>query len=226
MLVAAGVTPYYDDGRGIVIFHADARDVLPTLDRFDLLLTDPPYGIGADRDATSRSGRQRGNEMAPRTVHHRTAWDDAPADDDLIRLALDAADRHIIWGGNFFTLPPSPSWLVWDKDNGNNRYADAELAWTDLGGAVRMIRHRWHGMFQEFSGADKERRVHPTQKPLRLMRWCVERAWPVSSIVDPFMGSGTTLRAAKDRGVRCVGVELDERHCEEAAKRLAQESLF
>jgi DNA modification methylase len=141
--------------------------------------------------------------------------------------AVIAAGQYaIVFGGNFYALPPSQCWLVWDKDNGATDFADCELAWTNLPGAVRRIRYRWQGMLQEHMGADKERRVHPTQKPLPVMRWCIERAPDAQTIIDPFMGSGTTLRAAKDLGRQAIGIEIEERYCEIAAQRLSQEVLL
>src|SRR5262249_44460370 len=115
-------------------------------------------------------------------------------------------------------------WLVWDKDNGASDFADCELAWTNLRKAVRQFTYRWNGMLQE-PGYPKELRQHPTQKPEALMRWCLAHAMPVESVLDPFMGSGTVLRAGKDAGLSATGVEREERYCEIAAKRLAQEVL-
>lgn len=139
---------------------------------------------------------------------------------------LEAHAKHrIIFGGNYFPLPPSRCWLVWDKDNGASHYADCELAWTNLDKAVRMYRWRWNGMLQE-DMSRKEYRVHPTQKPLSLMRWAITQApRDVGSILDPFMGSGTTLVASKLLGMGAVGIDKDERYCEIAAKRLAQRVL-
>jgi site-specific DNA-methyltransferase (adenine-specific) len=143
-----------------------------------------------------------------------------PAD----RLGCPAPARHwhIIWGGNFFRLSPASGWLVWDKDNGTNGYADCELAWTDLPMAVRRLRFRWMGMLQELP----EERWHPTQKPLPVMRWCVGLLPATAgTILDPYAGSGTTLRAAKDLGRKAIGIEIEERYCEIAAQRCAQDVL-
>ena len=120
---------------------------------------------------------------------------------------------------------PARCWLVWDKDNGANGYADCELAWTNLDKAVRRIKHRWMGMLQE-PGMPKEERVHPTQKPVPVMRWCIQQA-PENCrcVIDPFVGSGTTLVAAAREGRAAVGIEGEERYCEIAAKRLQQEVL-
>jgi DNA modification methylase len=131
----------------------------------------------------------------------------------------------IIWGGNYFNLPPSPCWLVWDKENGNNGYADCELAWTNLDKAVRRLKYRWAGMLQE-DMAHKEYRDHPTQKPVAVMKWCILQA-PESclTICDPMMGVGTTLLAAKQLGRRCIGVEIEEKYCAASVNRLRQSVL-
>ena len=215
--------PYYSHG-GIEIYHGDAREVLPTLEPVDLVLTDPPYGIGADKNL--RANKQHGRAVAPSRDYGAGAWDTQPVSKELLDMARSKAHHAIIWGGNYFALPPSKAWFVWDKDNGDNGYADCELAWTDLDCAVRKIRHRWMGMLQEHGGRDKDERVHPTQKPLSVMLWCINKAPPdTETILDPFMGSGTTLRAAKDLGRRAIGIEIEERYCEIAANRLAQEVL-
>jgi DNA modification methylase len=215
--------PYYEGG-GITIYHGDCREVLPSLGAVDLVLTDPPYGIGADKNL--RANKQHGAAVAPSRDYGRGSWDDRPPPRWLIEQAVDQARYAVIWGGNHLGLPASTCWLVWDKDNGANGYADCELAWTNLPQAVRRIRHRWMGMLQEQMGEDKEERWHPTQKPLVVMRWAIQQAPDdCETILDPFAGSGSTLRAAKDLGRKAIGIEIEERYCEIAAKRLAQEVL-
>jgi DNA modification methylase len=213
------VTPYYDDGT-VQIFHGDAVNVLPSLGRFDLLLTDPPYGIGEARnDNASRS------KIAVSRDYGTADWDNRP-EPEAVAMARSVCRHQIIFGGNYYELPPSSCWLVWDKENGANDFADCELAWTNLKKAVRKITYRWHGMLQQ-PGAPREHREHPTQKPEAVMRWALGHA-PVSvlTVLDPFMGSGTTLVAAKRLGKRAVGIEREERYCEIAARRLQQGSLF
>jgi DNA modification methylase len=214
--------PYYEDAEaGIVIYHGDAREVLPTLGQVDLVLTDPPYGIGEARG----KNKSRTNLGVARD-YGVAEWDDAPPPDWLFGLLREMSRYQIIFGGNYFNLPPSSCWLVWDKENGANDFADCELAWTNLPKAVRRIRWRWAGMLQEVMGAAKEERVHPTQKPLAVMRWAITNAPDDCGLVlDPFMGSGTTLRAAKDLGRRAIGVEREEQYCEIAATRLSQSVL-
>lgn len=212
------VRPYYED-TGIVIYHADCRIVLPHLSPVDLLLTDPPYGIGEARG----KNKTRTNAAVARD-YGVSDWDDAPPPQWALELARSLARWQIVWGGNYFSLPPSRCWLVWDKDNTGD-FADCELAWTNLDKAVRRIVYRWNGMLQE-PGQPKEDRVHPTQKPQAVIRWALSHAPAgVRTVLDPWMGSGTTLVECKRLGLSCVGIEREERYCEVAAKRLAQGAL-
>lgn len=207
--------PYYQDEK-VTIYNADCREVLPNLEKIDLLLTDPPYGIDADNRKKILS---RGKLANPKD-YGESSWDKEPINQELIRLIRNSAIQQIIWGGNYFELPPSSQWLFWDKMNGDNDFADGELAWTNLKGAVRKKSHLWNGMIRK----NNEFRFHPTQKPLEIMSWCISLV-KCNSIIDPFMGSGTTLRAAKDLGKKAIGIEIDERYCESAAKRMSQEIL-
>ena len=132
-------------------------------------------------------------------------------------------DSIILWGANHYAsrLESARGWLVWDKRGGipSNDQSDCELAWTNFLGVARLFHRYWNG------GGINEERWHPTQKPIGLMRWCIELAPPHELVIDPYMGSGTTLRAAKDLGRRAIGIEIEERYCEIAAKRLSQEVL-
>lgn len=207
--------PYYDKD-GITIYNADCRDILPHLPKVDLVLTDPPYGIGA-----YKSGAMGGGVLAKQSSYKPTTWDNAPISPELTSDVIKCGGNAIIWGGNYFDVPPSPSWLVWDKRNGANNFADCELAWSNIGCAVRKIEHLWHGMIRQ----DNERRAHPTQKPLKVMTWCLSFVPDAQTILDPFMGSGTTLVAAKQLGKKCIGIEIEEEYCKIAVERLAQEVL-
>jgi len=217
------LTPYYDDGHGIVIYHGDCREILPHLPKVDLVLTDPPYGINEN---VKKQRSRQGHGLANQRDYGTYDWDQAPPPSWLIELMRVQARYQIIFGGNYFILPPAKCWLVWDKDNGETDFADCELAWTNMSKAVRRIKWKWQGMLQENMGAKKEEREHPTQKPLEVMKWAVQQAPDdCLTILDPFMGSGTTLRAAKDLGRKCIGIELEEKYCEIAVKRLSQEVL-
>jgi DNA modification methylase len=213
-------TPYYDHA-GITIYHGDCREIVATLASasVDLVLTDPPYGIA---HPTNYHERGRGKLAACRD-YAPVAGDDAPFDPVWL---LSIGTKRILWGGNWYAdrLPASGGWLVWDKERPDDLdQATCELAWTDCVKGVRRIRHLWNGMMR----ASREKLEHPTQKPERVMRWCLSFPWTnTGTILDPFMGSGTTLRAAKDLGRRCIGIEIEEKYCEIAAKRMGQEVLF
>jgi len=200
-------TPYYDDGHGIVIYLGDCRDILPHLPKVDLVLTDPPYGL-ADRWTGGTWG------AAPMYADAKR-WDrDIPSD---IVLSLETlAPSVIIWGGNLYALTPSRCWLAWQKSSTMHTMADFELAWTNF--------DRPSKLWREDRNPDGKRE-HPTQKPLSLFCWCMGFAPDAHTILDPFMGSGTTLRAAKDLGRKCIGIDIDEKSCEIAARRLGQEVL-
>ena len=203
------MTPYYADDH-VTLYHARWEDVPPVLLRADVLVTDPPYGIGRDGKppSTSSHGGHKGY-----TFH---GWDAGrPSSFDGL---LGATDAQVIWGGNYFAdlLPPTGGWLVWDKGQRIDQ-ADAELAWTSLPTPVRVFTLNRVALMMD--GA-----VHPTQKPVALMRWVIEKC-PPGTILDPYAGSGTTLVAAKSLNRKSIGVECVEAYCEVAAKRLSQEVL-
>jgi DNA modification methylase len=213
--------PYYDDGV-CQIYVGDCRELLPLLPKVDLLLTDPPYGIG---EAAGKNKKRTGGLAMARDYGNAT-WDDAPPEDWMFGLMRSKSAHQIIWGGNYFPLPPSSCWLVWDKENGETDFADCELAWTNLRKAVRRKVYKWQGMLQEKMGRDKEQRYHPTQKPLDVMTWAISQAPDdCETILDPFMGSGTTLRAAKDLNRKAIGIEINPDYAKIAAERLRQEVL-
>jgi site-specific DNA-methyltransferase (adenine-specific)/modification methylase len=195
------------------LWHGDCREVLPLLPDFDLVLTDPPYGIGAG------SGTGGKNKAAPKHYGPDT-WDEAPPPVWVIELMRSKSKWQVMFGGNYFTLPPSSCWLVWDKDNTGN-FADCELAWTNLPSAVRRLRWRWNGMLQQ-DMANKEEREHPTQKPLAVMRWALMQVRDAATVCDPFMGSGTTGVACVHEGRRFVGIERERRYFDVACERIAQ----
>jgi site-specific DNA-methyltransferase (adenine-specific) len=232
------MTPYFDNGQGIVIYHGDSREILPTLDpsSVGLLLSDPPYGVKerTARYTAGRSGREgsgyRGSK--PEAVDFPPVHgDDRPFDPShLLRFP-----RLILFGANHYAnrLPQSSSWLIWDKLDGLtsrrpigfNDNGDAELAWTNLGGPVRLIPCRWMGILKKSELG--RQRVHPTQKPVALMRWLIEMySKPGDLILDPYMGSGPTVEAARDTRRRCIGIEIEEAYCRIAELRLEQVSMF
>lgn len=198
------MTPYYEHA-GIVIFHGDCREILPGL-RAEAVVTDPPYGLG--------------DRWTGGTWFTRNAWNaqdlrrwDAAAPHDVIESLLQLDVETVLWGGNNFRVPPSRCWLAWVKPNAVPTMASMELAWTSLDRPALTFTRPCGGWPRE----------HPTEKPVDLMRWCVGLV--EGSILDPFMGSGTTLVAAKNLGRQAIGIEIEERYCEIAAQRLEQEVL-
>ena len=211
--------PFYDRD-GITIYHGDCRQILPMLGRFDLLMADPPYGIGADKAMHKAGGTQYGKALAAKREYAATNWDAETVDSWVMHLARSICEKQIIFGGNYYELPPAKCWLLWDKEV-NGEFADAEMAWTNLQKPVRLRRHMWNGMLRKGG----EERHHPTQKPLEVIQWAIQHAGDVKTILDPWAGSGTTGHAAKNLGKRCVMIEREERYCEIAVARLAQDVL-
>lgn len=212
--------PFYQDEQA-TIYCGDNRQLLPLIepDSIDLVLTDPPYGIGQSR------GKSDSRNPRVRKTYEVADWDDRPPPDWLLELALSIGDHHIVFGGNYFGLPPSSCWLVWDKNNGEKTAADCELAWTDLKKAVRRLRYTWDGFMQEHMDL-REPRVHPTQKPVPVMKWCIQQVpGECGTTLDPWMGSGSTLIAARDMGCKAIGLEISEAYCQIAVNRLRQ-SVF
>ena len=210
--------PYYQDD-WVQVYNGDSQDVLRSMspDSYDLLMTDPPYGIGENAFRVANSGK-----LAKTTDYGDFDWDKKPVDQALIDLCISKAKYSCIWGGNYYAVKPSKAWLVWDKENGGNDFADCELAWTNYGKAVRIKRHTWNGMIRK----GHEARFHPTQKPLDVITWAIMLSPEYETILDPFMGSGTTLRAAKNLQKKAIGIEKEERYCEIAARRMSQEVLI
>jgi len=196
----------------------DCLEILPTLGKVDAVITDPPYGIGADRNL--RANKQHGAAAAPSKDYGKGQWDSAPPAQSTLDALAVAGKWSVFWGGNYFRFDPSACWLVWDKDNGDNGYADCELAWTNLPKAVRKFRWRWMGMLQELAGDRKEERVHPAQKPVQLLEWCIRLCPESQSILDPFMGSGTTGVACMNLGRKFIGIEIEPKYFDIACERI------
>ncbi len=206
--------PYYEQS-GVTIYHGDCRDVLEAWEglrtqRFDLLLTDPPYGINFAGEPTK--WQRRAGQKAE-------SWDNEPVAAALLAAARGLARHQIVWGGNYFDLPAARCWLSWFKPDAPPSMGNVEYAWTNLNQNSRQFTY-------SISATNAERVGHPTQKPEAVIRWALlEAPQDVRSVVDPFMGSGTTLVACKRLGRACVGIEREERYCEIAARRLQQEAL-
>jgi hypothetical protein len=189
------------------LYRGEQEDILPTLGNslVDSILTDPPYGIGV-------TGMKLGNGL--REVERCGNWDDVmPNLTPLLAMCVPS----IIWGGNYFGLPKSRRWLVWDKGTGDNDFADCELAWTNMEGAVRKYFRSWVGRnAKERKDAD---RFHPTQKPVSLMQWCLGFL-KGHTVLDPFMGSGTTGIACIQAERQFIGIERETKYFDIAAKRI------
>ena len=198
--------PYFEEA-GIMIYHGDYREILPQSHSFDLCLTDPPYGILSE--SGSAATRRSGGNLSSGKID----WDIAPVQHE-IQILRNHSMRQMIWGGCHLALPPTFGYLVWDKQIDGLNFGEAEFCWTNMQFAPRVFRYRAVGI----DGGKQ----HPTQKPVALMKWCLGFAGFAKSVIDPFMGSGSTLIAAKDLGLRAVGIEQNEAYAEMSAKRLAQ----
>lgn len=206
------MTPYYEQD-GIVIYHGDCRVIVPQLGRFDLLLTDPPYGIGASA-GTGKYGREKWTDTD-------LGWDKAVPSPWVLEMVISRADRAVVWGGNYFNLPASRNYFVWDKGAGFRcrDFAECEQAWCSWDGNAKVYER------DPLAAGDYKGKQHPTEKPVALMKWCIGQAGTVKSVLDPFAGSGATGLAAKAYGLPAVLIEAEERYCEAAAVRLSQGSL-
>ncbi len=219
------IEPYFRDDM-VTLYCADWRDLDPQLLIADALIVDPPYGIGeaagknASRNKPFGSPTQLGKRVVYAKDYGNDDWDhEPPSAEDIARMRT-IAPYQIIWGGNYFHLPPSRCWLVWDKVNGASDFADCELAWTNLDKAVRKFQFMWNGMLRE--GDDV--RVHPTQKPRSLMSWCLTLLpQDVKSVVDVYAGSGTVAVACKAVGIKCICVEREKKYADEIVERLRQQ---
>lgn len=201
----------------------DCLEVMPLLGRFDAVVTDPPYGIGE----SNAKGQTRDKMAAPRQYAGTDGWDNTPATSEHMALIRSGSQHQIIFGGNYFEgLGPTSCWLVWDKQNGESDFADCELAWTNLPKAVRRIYWRWNGMIRK----GNDLREHPTQKPVGVIEWCLTHVPKAQTILDPFMGSGTTLVACQRLGRNGTGIELDPEYfqiaCDRVQKAVDQPDLF
>lgn len=198
-----------------LLLQGDCLSIMPLLDPVDACLTDPPYGIRYDRAAASGSGRKSGKGFALKGEYRATSWDDITAD-EAVDAAISMSGSAIVFGGNYYRLPPSPGWLVWDKEvNGN--FADCELAWTNINQPVRRLRHMWNGGIRK---GQEQRHGHPTQKPIALMEWCLGFLPNAETILDPFAGSGATGVACVNLGRKFIGIERDPEYFEIMCRRI------
>lgn len=193
-----------------VLYQGDCMDILPSLGKVDAVITDPPYGIDFE-NAGGRTGSGGWNQF------EKMGWDKVRPSREVFDLIRKVAPLQIIWGGNYFTdyLPPTMQWLSWDKGQEGFSLADFELAWSSQNKAARRINY-------PRALALKDGKQHPTQKPLAVMRWCIEQAGNPETILDPFLGSGTTGVAAIQLGRKFIGIEREPKYFDIACKRIEQ----
>lgn len=210
----------------ITLYNADCMDILRGLpdNAFDLAIVDPPYGIGEN----GSKNNTRSCLAVSKTYKAFAGGDADSPEEDYFRELKRVSKNQIIWGANHFIekIPfGSSCWIVWDKDNGNNDFADCELAWTSFKTAVRKFRYKWHGMLQE-NMKHKEIRIHPTQKPVALYKWLLQNyAKPGDRIIDTHLGSGSICIACHDMGFEMTGIELDADYYAAARQRLLNYQL-
>lgn len=188
------------------LYLGDCRDILPTLGKVEAVVTDPPYGIAS----TWKGGRKHGWGKAAEEAGLRNEWDDEAPDAAVFDLLRSMSNDQIIWGGNYFPLPPSRCWLVWNKPERNFTLAEAELAWTNRDNVVRVID----------APRSEPGRLHPTQKPVRVMEWSIEKTKGV--VLDPFMGSGTTGVACVNLDRSFIGIEREPSYFDLACRRIEE----
>lgn len=190
------------------LLRGDCMDILPTLEKVDAVITDPPYGINKDGQKRTTGGH------GGRKEYEFLGWDGSRPSRHVFDAVLRSGKNCVIWGGNYFAdlLPPTMRWLVWDKGQRINQ-SDGELAWTSINGALRIL--TMNRVELKTDGA-----VHPTQKPVRLMTWTIEQAGNPQTILDPFMGSGTTGVAAVQMGRKFIGIEREPKYFDIACKRI------
>ena len=181
----------------------------------DMVFTDPPYGINIGNQSQGKGGG-----VAKKIDYGINEWD-KQIPYDAINLSLSICDNVVLWGANYYAdkLPPSSCWIVWDKDNGETDFADCELAWTSYSKSVKKFKWKWMGMIQE-DMKNKEKRVHPTQKPVPLAEWTFNEFKAGQNILDLFLGSGSTMVASHNTKRKCYGMELDPKYCQVIVDRM------
>ncbi len=212
---------------GLTLIHGDCMEYLATLPdgAVDLAVVDPPYGIGFDGEVDSMvtsntSGKWKG---ARGKAYKHKEWDKEPPPREYFSRLLRASRSQVIWGGNYFELPPSGGWIVWDKIKPPDfSLSQAELAWVSHSGRVAIFRYLWHG----FQKAEPIDRIHPTQKPVALYRWLLQNyAKPGQTILDTHLGSGSSAIAAWEMGYTFTGIEIDKDYFDAAVERISKRLL-
>ena len=204
-----------------ILLKGDCLEIMPQLEPVDLVLTDPPYGIGEARNHNESRGL-----LAESKAYPIESWDDNPPPPEYFEMIQKYSTNQIIFGGNYFVewLKNSPCWIVWDKDNGKTDFADCELAWTSFVSATRLIKWRWQGMLQEFGGINKEVRYHRNQKPVGLFMQLLNRYSKETDLIcDTHLGSGTTAIACERLMRKWIGIEISLDYCKIAKERIQRE---
>lgn len=206
------------------LYLGDCLEILPTLEKMDAVITDPPYGIKQDKGFDGFGGF--GKPIQRR--QYDGEWDAARPEKEVLMLCVNSAEKTIMWGGQYFAdlLPPQGKWLWWDKCQTMPTFGDGELAWTNLNGvAPKKFVYSNNGLM-----AKEKDRQHPTQKPVQLIKWCLGFLKDAKTVLDPFMGSGTTGVACVDLGKKFTGIELHEPYfdiaCERITNAYRQQKLF
>ncbi len=200
----------------VKLYLGDCLEILPTLaaGSVDAVITDPPYGI----KIISAGGRGMNGW---RDFRADGEWDKIRPRKEVFDLMLKLGKVVIVWGGNYFTdyLPPTQQWLIWDKGQRDFSLADGEMAWSSQDKAMRIFSYPRAAML-------KENGLHPTQKPIALMRWCIDLSTKRGdTVLDPFMGSGTTGVACVQTGRNFIGIEINENYFKIAEKRIKQAQM-
>jgi site-specific DNA-methyltransferase (adenine-specific) len=206
------------------MFNADCMDAMAAMrdKQYDLAIVDPPYGIG---ESGQRSMRGNITALTRGRLHKKEytakSWDNSTPNQDYFEQLARVSTNRIIWGGNHMgNMPPSPCWIVWDKRNGGNDFADCELAYTSFKTAVRKFEWLWNGFQQQNHGRFREKRIHPTQKPVALYKWILTNyAKPGQTILDTHGGSGSICIACHDLGFDLDWYELDKEYYDMACER-------
>ena len=197
---------------GVTLYLGDCRDVLPTLGKVDAVVTDPPYGLGKKMQGGTWGAKPGFKEMV--------SWDAVPPIESILSHLVSMSKESIFWGGQYFALPPARCWLIWNKVNAVPTMADFETAWTSLDRPSK----RFDG------NVGRVEFGHPTQKPIDLMLWTLGFVPNAESILDPYLGSGTTGVAAVKLGRRFIGIEREPKYFDIACRRisdaLARPDLF
>lgn len=210
--------------KGSHVFNDDCMNGLRSMpDKcMDLAICDPPYGIGED----GRNNHTRSKLAKAKDYNGNCRYDNEPPPPEYFKELFRVSKNQIIWGGNYFIqhLRDTPCFIVWDKNNGENDFADCELAWASFTTACRKFKHTWQGMLQE-NMSDKEERIHPNHKPIRLYKWLLQNyAQPGNKILDTHMGSQSSRIAAYQMGFDYYGWEIDKEYFEAGNKRFKEQT--